>query len=268
MKAGFVAAVCAALIASGCRTGSRDGETGFLNRTVRIGAATHPYVVFVPAAWEPARRWPVVLFLHGAGERGSDGWRQTAVGLGAAIRRNADVFAEVIVVFPQAPEGTAWMGEPVAAAMGALEATVREFSGDRDRLYLTGLSLGGYGSWYLATTHPERFAAIVPICGGIVKPPTAANVRDHPLAAASETPYAAVAAAVPDVPIWIFHGADDPVIPVSESRRMARALEAAGREIRYTEYPGVGHNAWDPAYADPELWSWFLAQRRTREGTR
>lgn len=237
-------------------------DTGFLSRTIEIGGTTYPYVVWVPASFTPGRSWPVILFLHGAGERGNDGWRQTAVGLGAAIRSNPAWFDEAIVVMPQAPEGEAWLRAPADAAMAALDRTLEELSGDPDRVYLTGLSLGGYGTWHLATAFPDRFAAIVPVCGGIVAPPTARSVRDLPLVAGAADPYAAAAAAVPDVPIWIFHGARDGVIPATESRRMAEALEDAGRHVRYTEFPEAGHDAWDPAYRTAELWEWMFAQRR------
>lgn len=252
--------VMAVLGLTSCRS-VQPPEAGFLNRSVTVGEQRYPYVVWVPPS-TPAGPRPVILFLHGAGERGNDGWRQTAVGIGSAIRWDASRFAEALVVMPQAPEGEAWLGEPSAAAMAALRRTVEEFAGDPDRIYLTGLSLGGYGAWFLATEYPDTFAAIVPVCGGVVAPPSARNVRDHPRGAGLPDPYAAVAAVMPPVPIWIFHGADDPIIPASESRRMREALEAVGKPVRYTEFPAVGHNVWDPAYGQPELWRWMLAQRR------
>lgn len=239
------------------------GETGFLNRTLAWNGTTYRYVVFVPPGFDRSRTWPVVLFLHGAGERGSDGLRQTEVGLGRSIRWNRERFPAV-VVFPQLPEGTRWLGDQARMAMAALDRSIEEFRGDRDRVYLTGISLGGYGTWHLAMEHPGRFAAIVPVCGGIVKPETAKSVAQSPLTLGADDPYAFVASKVAHVPAWIFHGADDPVIPASESRRMHEELKKSGAPVRYTEFPGTGHNAWDPAYGDAKLWEWLLRQKRTR----
>ena len=148
-----------------------------------------------------------------------------------------------------------------AQAMQALEQTVKEFNGDRARTYLTGLSMGGYGSWLLAANNPSRFAAVSVVCGG-VRPPPGINVpaaRDGFTAAAD--PYAAVAAKVGKTPVWVFHGGADPVVPVSESRKMVEAIKAAGGRVRYSEYEGVGHNSWDKAYGEPEFFTWMLAQK-------
>lgn len=239
-----------------------NGTTGFLDRTTTVGSTTYPYVVYVPRNWIHERSWPVVLFLHGAGERGSDGLRPTQVGVGSAIRFEPERIP-ALVVFPQAPLEGPWIGAAADAAMQALDQTLAEFGGDADRVYLTGLSLGGFGTWHLAIAHPERFAALVPVCGGIVPSGSATSVRQSPLTASAGDPYAFTARAVSKIPVWIFHGADDPVILPSESRRMNEALRAAGADVRYTEFPGVGHNAWDRAYGDPGLWKWLFQQRRT-----
>ena len=143
--------------------------TGFLNRTVSIGGKPAHYQVYVPLDYTPARQWPVILFLHGAGERGTDGLLQTQVGLGTAIRQNASWFP-AIVVLPQAPPDSIWRGSVAKAALAALEQSIREFHGDRTRLYLTGLSMGGYGVWTLALQRPRMFAAIVAVCGGLLPP--------------------------------------------------------------------------------------------------
>lgn len=250
-----------------CRTGAaprepRGAERGFLARSVTVGSTSYPYVVWVPPAFDAGGRRPVALFLHGAGERGSDGWRQTAVGLGSAVRWNPQWFSDVIIVFPQAPADAQWLGEPAEAAMRALDETLAEFDGDPSRVLLTGLSLGGYGTWHLAASHPGRFVALAPICGGIVAPPQSENVRQMPLTIGAEDPYETAARAMPRVPVWIFHGSEDRSIPVTESRRMHEELRKLGREVRYTELPGVGHNAWDPAYGDAALWEWFRRQSR------
>lgn len=236
-------------------------ETGFLERTAAAGSLTIPYTVYVPPRWTPERKWPVILFLHGAGERGNDGEKQTAVGLGRAIRLAPGRFP-ALVVFPQAPEETRWIGEPAAAAMQALDETIAKFNGDPARVYLTGLSLGGYGTWHLALAHPDRFAALVPVCGGIVRAGSATSVAQSPLTAGAADPYAFTARALRTIPVWMFHGADDTTVLPTESRRMADALRDAGGEVRYTEYAGVGHDSWTRAYAEEDLWLWLFAQKR------
>jgi predicted peptidase len=235
--------------------------TGFLDRSVTIGGRSYPYVVYVPRDWSRDRTWPVVLFLHGAGERGSDGQGPVQVGLGSAIRSAPERFP-ALVVFPQVPAEERWIGGPADAAMAALDAVAREFHGDRERLYLTGLSLGGFGTWHLALSHPDVFAAIVPVCGGIVPHGSAISVRQSPLTTAESDPYAFTAQRLRHLPVWMFHGDDDTVIEPSESRTMHDALRAVGANVRYTEYEGVGHNAWDRAYGEAELWSWLFEQRR------
>lgn len=252
-----------ALTALGCRgpMAKIPAPRGFLAREVTVAGRTFPYVVYVPRQWRPGERWPVILFLHGAGERGSDGWRQTAVGLGSALRWHPERIP-AIVVMPQAPAGERWLGPPADAAYAALERTLAEVGGDEDRVYLTGLSMGGYGVWHLALAHPRRWAALVPICGGLLPHETTSSVARSPLTAGFADPYAGTAERLAHLPIWIVHGAADPVVPVEESRQMAAALEAAGAAVRYDELPGVGHDAWDPAYGDPELWRWLFAQGR------
>ena len=161
---------------------------------------------------------------------------------------------------PQAPTDERWLGDPADAAMQALDSAIEEFGGDRHRVYLTGLSMGGYGVWHLALAHPDRFAAIVPICGGLLPHETTTSVQQSPLTMGASDPYALTAKGVRAMPIWIFHGASDPVVPVSESRRMTDALRAENADVRYTEYPGVGHNAWDRAYAEDEMWQWMFSK--------
>jgi predicted peptidase len=205
----------------------------------------------------------VILFLHGAGERGTDGIRQKETGLGPAIRKHPDAIAGAIVVYPQLPSNAQWLGEHADMAMQALDDAIRDFDGDPHRVYLTGMSLGGYGVWHLALAHPDRFAALVPICGGIVPAGSAESVRQSALTMHADDPYAFTAHALRAIPIWMFHGADDTVIEPAESRRMHQALLREGAAVRYTEYEGVAHNSWTRAYAEPALWPWLFAQQRT-----
>ena len=256
--------VCLPLaLACGCAstaTPSGPGMGQFVERTVSLSDGPHRYQVFVPAQAAGGRHPPVILFLHGTGERGSDGAKPTLVGLGPHVRAQAANFP-AIVVFPQAPDERDWNGIAADLALAALEQATREFHGDRDRTYLTGLSMGGYGVWELALREPRRFAALVPVCGALLPPRDERALFVTPLAGEAD-PYAALARALHDVPSWIFHGAKDDLVPPRDDRLTYAALEAAGADVRYTEFPDANHNAWDPAYATPALWTWLFAQRR------
>ena len=230
-----------------------------MSRTVMAGGVERRYQVYVPAGHDPARNWPVVLFLHGAGERGDDAERPVQVGLGPAILR--DPAFPAIVVFPQAAPDSAWYGVEAEMALAALEATVRELNGDRGRLYLSGLSMGGYGALRMAVDHPDLFAAVAVVCGGAVAPASRPYLRWRNVPADTSL-HDWAAARLRETPVWLFHGALDDVIPAEESRRVAAALEAAGAPVRYTEYPDANHNAWDRAYAERGLWEWMFRKGR------
>jgi predicted peptidase len=238
-------------------------ETGFLNRTAQVSGVSYRYQVYVPADWNKTRKWPVILSLHGAGERGEEGILPTQVGVATAIRMHQDRFP-CIVVIPQCRKDSWWTSPAMEAqALKALDQSIREFKGDPDRIYLTGLSMGGYGTWSLALKYPGKFAALAPICGG-VRPPSRVPIPEgSPLADPKVDPYALVAQKVGKTPVWIFHGGADNVVPVAESQKMNEALKAAGGSVKYTEYPDVGHNSWDRAYAEPEFMPWLLSQRRS-----
>lgn len=231
-------------------------QTGFLDRTVVVAGTEYKYQVFVPDNWTPKKKWPVILFLHGAGERGEDGLIQTEVGIGTAIRRYRSR-VPAIVVMPQCRKDVWWASDAMGdVAMASLAAAQKEFHGDSQRAYLTGLSMGGYGTWYLAGKYPGKFAAIAPICGGVLMPDLARKQSPD-----DAKPYEEAAGKIgKNTPTWIFHGADDPVVPPSESQRMTAAMKALGGEVHYTEYPSVGHNSWEKAYAEPELFTWMLSK--------
>jgi predicted peptidase len=235
---------------------AKKPETGFLDRTVVVQGTSYKYQVFVPENWSPKQKWPVILFLHGAGERADDGLIQTQVGIGKVIREHRDRFP-AIVVLPQCRKNIWWAQSPMDdVAIASLEAATKEFHGDKNRTYLTGLSMGGYGTWYLAGKYPGRFAAIAPICGGILVPDMA---RVQP--PEDVTPYTEAAKKIGNkTPTWIFHGGDDPVVPVTESQRMNAAMNALGGEVHYTEYPGVGHDSWLKAYDDADFLKWMLSK--------
>lgn len=235
-------------------------ETGFLDRTVALGGRSYHYQVYVPVDYQSKPSWPAILFLHGAGERGDDGLLQTNVGLAPAIRQNASRYP-AIVVFPQVPRDSQWVGTPADVAIAALQQTMREFHVDPKRVYLTGLSMGGHGTWYVAYRHPELFAAIVPICGWVrefaqfrgsvpVVPGDSAQVMTL------------LAQRLGKMPIWIFHGEVDQVVNVNGSREPAAALKTAGADVHYTELLGLNHNSWDAAYGSDEFVRWLFAQQR------
>jgi predicted peptidase len=242
---------------------AKKHETGFLDRIISLQGVTYKYQVFVPDDWTPRQKWPVILALHGAGERGDDGLLQTDVGIGTALRTSRGAI-RAIVVMPQCPKTLWWILPPMDdLAMATLGEATKEFHGDSNHTYLTGLSMGGFGAWYLAEKYPGRFAALVVICGGI-RPPIAAQ-NAYPDLARLTPPdipksYSAAAARVGKTPVWIFHGADDDIVPVSESQRMVAAMKQIGAEVRYTEYPGVGHASWNKAYDEPKLFPWLFSK--------
>ncbi len=202
-----------------------------------------PYALYVPAGEPPKKGWPLVAFLHGAGERGGDGVKQTMVGLGPAIKKTPEQWP-AIVFMPQCPEGLFWHGEVLEAVFHSLLSVENSHPVDQSRIYLTGLSMGGHGTWNLATAHPEHFAALAPICGGA-------------------DPFRVRWLLPKDLPIWIFHGDADRVVPVSHSRVLLEGLKLAGKtEVNYTEYPDIGHNCWDLAYQDTRFIHWLFSQKK------
>ncbi|MEO5799997.1 MAG: PHB depolymerase family esterase [Gemmatimonadales bacterium] len=242
-------------------------ETGFINRTIVNGTQTRRYQVFVPGNYTPDQRWPVILYLHGGGEQGDDGLLPTEGGLGSAIRRSQDRWP-AIVVFPQVRAGKRWNGEDAAWALKALEQTEREFATDANRVYLTGISRGGAGAYYLAYRDPGRFAALLVVAGRITAATTLdgqpAPDLDPVIPASAGDPFDALAAKLKNIPTWVFHGDADMTISVEESRRAVAALKRFGGRITYTELPGVGHNAWDTAYRDGAVSRWLFSNRTSR----
>jgi predicted peptidase len=213
------------------------------------GSIHADYLVFLPKGYDAAgtNRWPMILFLHGIGESGTNIWKTTVHGPAKYIEKNPDF--PFIVVSPQCPVGQKW-SDPVL--LGILDEAIAKYSVDEQRVYLTGLSMGGAGTWSLATTYPERFAAVAPICGsdGIMGIIVSGADRKK-------------AAALKRLPIWAFVNEGDPVVPREESQHMVDALNKFGnKEVKLTVYPQASHDSWTETYDNPELYKWFLDHER------
>jgi len=235
-------------------------SSGFHSRSVILNQQEYRYQVYIPPGYTSQQAWPIVLFLHGSGVCGTDGAAPAEGALGAALTEHPDRYP-CLVVFPQSRDIDYWTGKMETMALAILDRTIREFHGDPHRTYLTGNSMGGAGTWFLAALHQGRFAAVAPICGRIAIQPQRAHSTALRRWVESRDPYARIAERIGRTPVWIFHGNADPIVPVGESRNMAAALKALGGNVRYTEYPLVGHDAWDRAYGDPAFPRWLLAQR-------
>lgn len=269
MHHAYIVLAAGGLIACALASGARAADVPDLRprlekRVFRnADGETLPYRLFVPEKTAEGNRLPLILFLHGAGERGDDNEAQLKH-YGVLRFISDDVLAKepCILVAPQCPKDDKWVpayfglkrpleppkeetpGGPSRAmrlVMEMLDALEEEFPVDPDRRYVTGLSMGGFGTFDLCVRRPGDFAAAVPICGG-AKPENAPKIAH--------------------IPFWIFHGAADPVVPVELSRDIVEALKKAGASPKYTEYPGVGHDSWTQAYQEPELVEWLLSQRR------
>ncbi|MGA2166777.1 MAG: alpha/beta hydrolase-fold protein [Terracidiphilus sp.] len=232
-------------------------ETGFLNRRLELHGATYRFQVYLPEEWrrDDHKQWPVILFLHGRGERGSEGMWQTQIGLPQAVRDHPERWPFVIVM-PQCPLPGYWTDpDMLSMAMAALDQEAAEFHADPDRTYLSGLSLGGYAAWELARLYPHRWAAIAIAASGIFWSYAPERWQE-----ASTLP-AEYARALGRTPVWLFHGTDDPLVPPRESELMFEAFKGSGGHIRLWLYQGLKHDCWTRAYNEPELPRWLLAHR-------
>lgn len=234
-------------------------ETGFLNRSLEQHGVTYRYQVYLPEEYrkDDGKQWPVILFLHGRGERGSEGMWQTQVGLPEAVRDHPERWPFVIVM-PQCPLGSFWTDpKMLQMAMESLDREVAEFHLDQERTYLVGLSMGGYGAWELAKNHPHRWAAISIAAGGIFW-----SYEPERWQQAATLP-AEYARAVGKTPMWLFHGSEDPVVHAKQSEIMYEAVKAQGGRIRLWIYQSLKHDCWSRAYNDPEVPRWLLNHRRS-----
>jgi predicted peptidase len=215
--------------------------------TERAERLTADYLLFLPKDYNAklGKRWPLILFLHGAGERGTNVWLVAKHGPPKIVQQNPEF--PFIVVSPQCLPDKIWSNETL---ISLLDDIVSEYAVDTNRVYLTGLSMGGYGAWELGLTYPERFAAIAPICGGgeFITPFLASGKK---------------AEALKSLGVWAFHGAKDPVVPLRESERMVDLLKKIGvKEVKFTVYPDAEHDSWTQTYDNQELYDWFLKHSR------
>jgi len=232
---------CTSMKNSGTALPGQTAEKFALERRQVLSA---DYLLFLPQDYAAGsdQRWPLILFLHGSGERGTNLW--LVAKHGPPKIDTTETNFPFIVVSPQCPIGKIWSDDLVLALLDEIET---KYQVDANRVYLTGLSMGGYGAWSLGLSHPERFAAIAPICGG----------------GSFITPLLADKSELKRLPVWAFHGAKDPVVPVEESERMVNYLKKIGaNEVKLTVYPEAQHDCWTETYANPELYKWFLGHSR------
>ena len=204
-----------------------------------LNTNSYNYLLFLPKSNEAQEfRLPMILFLHGAGERGSNLEDLKRIGVAKIVEEQPDF--PFIVVSPQCPRGERWSVNLLSAL---LDDVMAQYHVDPDRVYLTGLSMGGYGTWHLAAAQPDRFAAIAPICGG-GKPDEAYRLKN--------------------LPVWAFHGARDRIVPLSESEEMVQALKKCGaNNVKFTVYPQADHDSWTQTYNNLMLYDWFLQHQRS-----
>jgi predicted peptidase len=228
-------------------------------RVFKSGDESLPYRLLKPASYDAAKKYPLVLFLHGAGERGTDNQKQLVHGIADFTTAEAMRDRPCFLVVPQCPSDKRWVevdwssashkmpekaSDPLRLTMALLDSLEKEFSIDARRVYVTGLSMGGFGAWDAIQRYPKRFAAAIPICGG-------GDVE--------------AADKLVGVNIWAFHGALDNAVKVSRSRDMIAAIKKAGGSPKYTEYPAAGHDSWTATYRDPKVHAWLFSQELSAE---
>ena len=233
-----------------------DAHDAFQTRVFEHQGNSLSYRILFHLGFQRNKKYPLVVFLHGAGERGTDNSAQLVHGMNDFARSENRAKYPCFVIAPQCPQERRWVevdwgaaqhrmpekpSIPLTATIALLDSLQQELPVDVDRLYVTGLSMGGYGAWDLAQRFPSRFAAIAPICGG-------GDELQAPR--------------LKSLPIWAFHGDQDTAVKPERSRNMIAAIKSAGGQPKYTEYPGVGHNSWSQTYADPLFFEWLFAQQR------
>ncbi len=239
----FVVLTVGVLLFAGCASDMQEptltGQNGYVFESENPEIPSGAYLLFVPEAYNQSNKdWPMILYLHGYGERGDDIEVVKRIGPPKIVEQDKDF--SFIVVAPQCPKNKWWSDEDRIAFLGVLlDDVAARYRVDTDRVYATGL--GNFATWNLAMAYPNRFAAIAPICGaGMVEK----------------------VCTIKHIPTWVFHGADDKGIDPQRSQDMVDALKACGGDVKFTLYPNTGHDCWTKTYASPELYQWFLQHRR------
>jgi predicted peptidase len=252
----LLGAICVLMSAS--HTCLADDLSDMLEKTTYKDAAGKVlrYRLLKPDNYDPKKSYPLVVFLHGAGERGDDNTKQLIHGVAEFTKPENRKLYPCFLVAPQCPVGQKWSdvdwgadshkmpqepSEPARLVLALITAMQKDYSIDNKRIYITGLSMGGFGTWDLIARKPDLFAAAVPVCGG----------GDE-----------ATAATIAKLPIWAFHGAKDPVVKPSPSVHMIEAIKKAGGQPKYTEYADVGHDSWVKAYQDAQMMKWLFSQKK------
>lgn len=233
------------LVLPGCSSLSSKFVTGFQARSITLDGREHRYAVYLPPNYDPKQRWPLLVFLNGKGECGTDGAKHLRVGLAPAIRAEPERWP-FVVVLPQKPRSETWWTDHEDLVMAATAAAETEFSIDPKQRFLTGLSQGGHGAWAIGAKHPHLWAAIAPVCGF--------RIGELPVTALRNTP------------VWAFHGMADPIVAAQQSQRLVAELKEAGGNPLLTLYDGVGHNSWDLAYRHSGLAEWLSLVASDRIG--
>lgn len=227
-------------------------------RTFHIENNQLDYLLHLPKSFRQGGsiKWPLLLFLHGAGERGSDLELVKVHGVPNFLDTKEDF--PFIVISPQCPEDSYWVNE-TELLMALIDDITQKYPVDIDRIYLTGLSMGGIGAWHLAIANPSRFAAMAPVCGSLSVP----EFRSEELRLSLSVEELFVnLSSLKDLPIWAFHGDEDEIVPLTETKDMIDELRKHGNDARLTVYEGVGHDSWTRAYANQDLYEWFLEKSR------
>lgn len=196
------------------------------------------YYLHLPAEYDKKKQWPLILFLHGISRRGKEIKKMDTHGLVKKLEIEEDI--PFIVVSPQCPDGAFWEFF-LEDLIELVDEISNKYAVDKKRLYLTGLSMGGIGTWSLAIKYPNKFAAIAPICGKRDKYDDLIKIKD--------------------LPIWAFHGAKDETIPVEKSEELIEELRKIGGNVKFTVYPEADHDSWTETYSNPKLYNWFLENK-------
>ncbi len=197
------------------------------------------YLLYLPGNYDSNDKWPLMIFLHGSGERGNNLELVKRNGPPKLIEEGKDF--PFVIISPQCPDGVRWKTEPLIAL---LDEAIKEYKIDTNRIYITGLSMGGYGTWKLANAIANRLAAIVPVCGW----GDSFTICE-----------------IGDLPVWAFHGEKDPVVPIKKTQDMVDALKSCKGNVRFTVYPDAGHDSWTETYNNPEVYMWMLEHTKDRK---